>query len=274
MIDEEEGSGSQRRVANHKINLAPGFIRGLNGKQFSNHAMPTPEDQLEQIVQAVMQRLSSIGPTEPTPPQGEADPATQKCELTLNEKVINAATLENRLDGVQRVVVAARAVVTPAARDILQENNITLVRSLQAVTPAPVQLVIASSDQRIGSEISAIDLIGRLQQRGLQVEKLTGDDLGNVTSDLAEAVSHGNKLGVLLTDQVAAALCVANRRSGVRATGAGNRGEVNDVVQNLGANLLVVDTSRRSKQEVQRMVETFVTTPAHSCPTELKKWLE
>ena len=49
--------------------------------------------------------------------------------VMLTDKLITTATLEFRLQGVSRVTVPARAVVTPAARDLLKERSIELVRS-------------------------------------------------------------------------------------------------------------------------------------------------
>ncbi|HTQ37744.1 MAG TPA: RpiB/LacA/LacB family sugar-phosphate isomerase [Pirellulales bacterium] len=226
--------------------------------------MPHSEDQVEQIVHAVLARLGNAASAASTP----------HGELVLNDNVVSAATLANRLDGIQRVVVTARAVVTPAARDILKEKNVTLVRTLQAKAAASVQLVLAHTEAKKGTNYDCTDLIRQLQQRGVEVEQLPTGQAGKVTHELAEAVSRGKKLGVLLTDQVAAALCAANRRRGVRAATAANRGEVYDVMQNLGVNLLVVDSVRRSGPEVQRIVEAFAATPSQACPAEWKPWLE
>jgi ribose 5-phosphate isomerase RpiB len=226
--------------------------------------MPHSEDQLERIVHAVLQRLSGAGAA--TPSSGD---------LTLTEKVISAESLANRLNGVQRVVVSARAVVTPAARDILKEKNVTLVRSLQAATAAKlVPLVVASSAGKKTAAIDAADLVAQLRQRGIAVEELPSVNAAQAAANIAAAVSGGKKLGVLLTDQPAAALCIANRQRGVRAATAANRGELNDLVQNLGVNLLVVDTVRRSKAEIQRIIEAFVAAPAQSCPADWKQWLD
>jgi len=49
-------------------------------------------------------------------------------ELVLAERVISQRLVAGRLEGVQRVVVAPRAVVTPLVRDELRRRGIELVR--------------------------------------------------------------------------------------------------------------------------------------------------
>lgn len=49
-------------------------------------------------------------------------------DLVLTERVITMRTVEGRLGGVQRLLVSAQAVVTPAVRDELRKHKIELVR--------------------------------------------------------------------------------------------------------------------------------------------------
>jgi hypothetical protein len=53
-----------------------------------------------------------------------------------------------------------------------------------------------------------------------------------------------------------------------------NRGELNEALREIGANLLVVDISRRSVLEAQRIAEAFAAAPAQQCPAEFKAGLE
>jgi hypothetical protein len=48
--------------------------------------------------------------------------------MNLSERVITLSQLEGQLDGVVRLHVAERAVITPAARDLLKERGVELVR--------------------------------------------------------------------------------------------------------------------------------------------------
>jgi len=77
-----------------------------------------------------------------------------------------------------------------------------------------------------------------------------------------------------LANRVATAVCVANRHRGVRAAAASNRGEIENIIRELGANLLVIDTARRGMSEIERMVTAFVASPQRDCPAALKSMLE
>lgn len=59
-----------------------------------------------------------------------AELKTQPAEtLTLDVRVVTLAALEGRLEGVRKLIVGARAIVTPSARDDLTDKNIEIVRS-------------------------------------------------------------------------------------------------------------------------------------------------
>jgi ribose 5-phosphate isomerase RpiB len=232
--------------------------------------MPT-DDQLEQIVNAVLAQLDkrADGGDSSSSSQQAASSAGSG-ELVISDKVVSAATLAGRLANVQRLIIPARAVVTPSARDLLKEKNVTLVRSLKSTSPTSVRVALGMA----GVKYDVEGLVRLLRQHGIDVTQLPTVGLAQLTAELAKDVSKAEKLGVLLTDNVAAALCIANRQRGVRAATAGNRGEVNDIVRGIGANFLVIDPMRRSPLELQRIVEAFVTAPARQCPAELKSALE
>ena len=80
--------------------------------------MKLSPEQFEAIVEEVMRRLahaSSAG----CPDGGE---------LTLNDRLITTHTLDGRLIGVRKLIVDARAIITPAAQDLLRDNHIEVSR--------------------------------------------------------------------------------------------------------------------------------------------------
>jgi hypothetical protein len=93
--------------------------------------MKLDEDQLEWIVREVVRRINLLCPP---PPRGERGAPPQNTallpnsHLTLTATVITTATLEHQLQGVTHVTAPARAVITPAARDLLKDNNIQFTR--------------------------------------------------------------------------------------------------------------------------------------------------
>jgi ribose 5-phosphate isomerase RpiB len=233
--------------------------------------MPNPDEQIDRIVGEVLARLGTSAPSRSNRPAPiPAATAPSPGELVIDDKVVSAAMLQNRLSGVQRVIVSARAVVTPSARDLLKENNVRLVRTLKAAAASSVELLLATLDSRFDS----VGLIRTLQNRGIVVRPVaTADGLKSIESIACEIGERG-KLGVILTGSVAAALCVANRHRGIRAAAASNRGELENAIREIGANVLVIDITRRSTLEVERMVSAFVATPQRECPAGLKSILE
>jgi hypothetical protein len=93
------------------------------------------EDQLEWIVREVVRRINLLCPPPPGGKgrgEGGAPPTNAafiNAHLTLTETLITTATLENQLQGVTHVIAPARSVITPAARDLLNDKNIQFTRT-------------------------------------------------------------------------------------------------------------------------------------------------
>ena len=81
--------------------------------------MSLTQEQLEWIVSEVVRRLRD---------QPAAMSSVSSNELTLSERLVTTETLQGRIDGVRKVSVAKRAVVTPSAIDLLKEKQIEFVR--------------------------------------------------------------------------------------------------------------------------------------------------
>ncbi len=78
----------------------------------------------EQIVEEVIRRLLDRG-VDVGDAVGSAETTTK---LEIEYKLVTLATLRDRLDGVGEVLVARRAVVTPAVIDELNDRGIRLMR--------------------------------------------------------------------------------------------------------------------------------------------------
>ncbi len=81
---------------------------------------------VEQIVQEVIRRLLDRGVG-----VGAADAVDSpepNTKLEIEDRLVTLATLRDRLDGVEELVVARRAVVTPAVIDELTDRGISLMR--------------------------------------------------------------------------------------------------------------------------------------------------
>ncbi len=81
--------------------------------------MKLSAEEFERIVQEVVRRLLELHASTPgSKPAGST--------LTLEDRVVAMESIRGRLEGVSRVCVARRAVVTPAVKDELRERKVTL----------------------------------------------------------------------------------------------------------------------------------------------------
>ncbi len=183
--------------------------------------------------------------------------------------MVSTSTLADRLAGVRKLVVTKKAVITPAARDLLKQHKITISRGAESARGGKPGLVVAVADTQ--SDPAALIRLVAPQTSG--VERLAKTGVVTVVSELADAVTKDGRLGLLLSGQPHVACCLANRLPGVRAAVARDRDEVLQAVDSLGLNLLVVDPARRSLFQLGQMVKQFLESgPAH-CPAEFKKQL-
>jgi ribose 5-phosphate isomerase RpiB len=212
---------------------------------------------VERVVREVLARLSAGGTPVPRPAATETKKA--EGELALSEKLVTLAALEGRLAGVKQLVVPAKAVITPAARDLLRERKIAVVRGTSAGAKG-----IAAGSLLVGVAETSFDatrLIARLREIGVEVEQLAKTGLTSVCGEVAEGVALGGKLGLILSGNGPAAICLANRRRGVRAALGQRIEDVDRAIKTIGANLLVVEPSRVSLFEMRRSVEAFCRGP-------------
>jgi hypothetical protein len=78
--------------------------------------MSLSEAEIEIVVREVLRRLAAMAP----------QPLAQASTLSLSARVVTMAELKGKLQGVDRLQVPRRAVVTPAARDYLREHGVQL----------------------------------------------------------------------------------------------------------------------------------------------------
>ena len=214
---------------------------------------------VDEVLRRLRERVSSAAAAvvpESTPRKAET---CADGELRLAERVVTLAVIDGRLAGIRHVVVRPDAVVTPAVNDLLRKRNIGVTRDefQPADRLAGTPLVMAASE-------TSYDPAPLLAQTG--GELLTAGTLAKAIEALAERIRGRNQLGVLLTGQIAAAVCLANRRQGVRAAVGGSLPMIRDAVQSVAANLVVIDPAGRTLTELAKMVREFLRDGPRECP--------
>ncbi|MBL9124400.1 MAG: hypothetical protein JNG90_12265, partial [Planctomycetaceae bacterium] len=169
------------------------------------------EVDVEAVVRAVMARLAA-GTAGAQP----AAPAARSGELTLLGRLVTEHDLAEQLTNETTVRVAAGTVLTPSARDYLNDRGIRLQQIDQATAHrsganAP-RLVLGLAE----TKFEPSGTIAQLKRDGIEVEQVARVGLTGVVENLADRVRRGGDRALLLTGRPAAAACLANRSPGVR----------------------------------------------------------
>jgi len=231
-------------------------------------------ETIERVVRDVLARMGyAVANPSPLPaPEAKtaAPVAASEDGLMLNRRVVTLADLPERVEGVRRLVVPCGAVVTPAVRDLLQEHRIALVfgQSSQA-TGRTVRAVLAVAASRYDSE----PLENALRREGYDVEPRRHDCLIRAIDQVADEVQSGATMAILMTDHPAPAICLANRREGVRAVLGARADRVAAETESVGANVLVVDPTAAGFLVIKQMALQFLRVGPRPCPEVFQKRL-
>jgi hypothetical protein len=192
-------------------------------------------------------------------------------ELILSTRLVTMEEIDGRLAGIRQVVVTPQAVVTPAVRDALRQRNIALSRDSTMVktATATLRLFVVAAGAKTDPELMA----GALTDESVNVECYSTKCLLDATDRLAAELAKTDTLGLLLTPHTAAAVCLANRLSGVRAVLGNNTGGLAADLGAIGANLLVVDPQKAGMYKLSQMAGEFCRGGIRSCPDVFRKRL-
>jgi hypothetical protein len=159
--------------------------------------------------------------------------------------------------------------LTPAARDLLRQHKVAI--SYRAMPAAEVRhaLVVGVAETKYDSS----RLVEAIRPATGQLERLAQTGLLSVVDEMCAQVGKGGRLGLLLTSQPEAAVCLANRVRGVRAVAGADPAAVARAVVAVGANLLALDPVGESFFQLLRAVRQFVGGGARTCPPPLAERL-
>lgn len=187
--------------------------------------------------------------------------------LELHERVITAALLSGRLAGVQEVHIPQRAVVTPAANDLVRAAGAVLVRCKSTVSHSlAATLVLGVAESHWG----ASGLLSALEAAGVGVEQLARAGLRQAVDELADHAGRGGRRCLLFTARPYLGVCLANRRAGVRAVVIERMADAQGAVAQAAANMAVLDPVGWSTFALHRFVQWFATGANRACPDELR----
>jgi ribose 5-phosphate isomerase RpiB len=172
--------------------------------------------------------------------------------------VITAELLEQRADGAKRIVIGAKSILTPSARDFLNSRGLDCKRqeadgtSTSARTAARIdwKAIVVQSTPAV---VAALDDAGRSTTDHWERE-LAGTVAEAVAFGVS-VVSRAEAVGVVIfSNQAEAAACRANRNRQVRAAVVGDAQSVRRVKSQLGANLFCIAPAGKSYFELRNLL--------------------
>lgn len=208
-----------------------------------------------------------------TKPSETARPST----LSLADQVVSVSLLKNRLLGVQVLDIAQSAVLTPAARDYLRECKVEVVRGAKGLSNEPEALADSKAGSASASGSKGMDRPQRLIVAGTaawmpavakqlcskqaKVCSASIDDTAALRT-VADGIRAGHQAAVMLVQSAHATCWQAARDDSLRPVVVSNWTELNDVLREVPANVLILsakawnlpsscNTARRFFQHLQ-----------------------
>ena len=201
---------------------------------------------------------------------GNSNAAAAGGELVISGRVVSLADLAGRLTGVARVVVERGAVFTPAARDELKQQGVTIASTISEKQPTATETIYLGC---VETKYDAGPLTTALANDGVRVERISATNLPAMIDTLCQRTVNDGR-GMLVTGLPAAGLCLANRQRGVRAALATDVAAVEAAVAAIGANLLVIDPAGKSVFELRRITRHWLRGGRPECPAALRERLQ
>ena len=197
--------------------------------------------------------------------------------LSLVDQVVSVSLLKSRLVGIQVLEIAQSAVLTPAARDYIRECKVEVVRGKKhfpseskALADAQAGSAIASGStestrpQRLivaGTAAWMPAVAKQLCSKQAKVCSASIDDTAALRT-VAEGIRAGHQAAVMMVQSAHATCWQAARDDSLRPAVVSNWTELNDVLREVPANVLILsakawnlpsscNTARRFFQHLQ-----------------------
>jgi hypothetical protein len=227
---------------------------------------------IQALVAEVVRRIQAAHAMQATPatparPASVAASAPAPAAFSIPDRVVTLAHLERLPAAIREVVVDAKAVITPSAREHANDAGITLVRGgTTATAAAPARPFIVAQAACRGDVSARTAAIVRTLPGSQQ---LPASGLADVIAAFAGHASRDAARGVLLTGRPAVAVILANRSASLRAVTARDAATLVAAAADTAANLLVVDPSQFTGGSLERLCADFHRAASGPLPAEL-----
>lgn len=248
----------------------------MSGTSDTTHAPGGPSgvgsdaEMVRRLVAEVVRRIRAAAPA-PTagPPRAEprsGAPTPAVGGHPLSATVVTLGTLEQLPAGTRRIIVAARAVITPSAREHAADAGIEIVRGAALSAAAAVRPFFVAQADCGGSPLPRAAALVRAVPGGQQ---LPTSGLGDLLTALATHADRDAAWGILLTGRPALGAAAANRHPALRAVTGRDVAALREAVIQCGANLLVADPAAFPAGSLERLCAEVAGRPPAGVPAEL-----
>lgn len=215
------------------------------------------QTELDQIIAEVVRRLSAAA-AGGTLDQASRQARGQVGTLAIDDRVVTLNSVDGRLDGLRRLIVQRRAIVTPALRDELNKRGIELDRGGE------------SGSMRRETTVSIVRCHQTKAPVVPGVEDVTATSLEALVRLVSERVADPTRRVIVLMGQTALALCALNRNKTVRAAPANSIDAVRAASRTIAANVLVVDPAHLGRVQIMGLVRALEGEEVRAIPEGLK----
>ena len=223
---------------------------------------------VEQIVREVLRRLQ--GREEQRDAKRENGRTTAAIaadgRLVVSDRVVGMHSLDGRLEGVRRLIVPHRAVLTPLVRDELNGRGIAVEQVAQPDKTCE-HWILATVTSQIQPVDAARSVWAGLREPAWRIDRT---DLPDAINELVNILKKQPSLALLLTRYPDVAVCLANRSRVLRAIRATGATDSMEAVESIGVNLLVVDPTCGDPHQVNAVVRAYVEGGPRECPAALR----
>lgn len=188
--------------------------------------------------------------------------------VMIRDRIVTADLLQEHAKPGSKIVIAKKAILTPAAQDYLRNSRITFERADASAAEASPSLarwkILVSGVTE--HTIRAVESV--CHQRANVKREIVGSASESAVAAVS-AISRAEVAGVIVvTTSPEVVACKANRQTAVRATAVTDLPSWSRVQTQLKPNVVCVSPQARSFMELQNLLNKVVTGPAPAAPTD------
>lgn len=211
---------------------------------------------IDEIVRRVMEHLhaapastrvagSPVSPSNPSASHG----------VTLSQPVITEDILSERVNGSKQVVISAKAILTPSARDFVRSRGIEIVRDAnkaKRVSAGRWQVLAVAA-------ASASAVVEQIRTAGANCEQKLCGSTQEAATQAVSAICRGEADGVIvLTPEPEMAACLANRNERIRAASVSDVNQAARVRDQVKANVYTINPGDQTAFGMRGIVKGIV----------------